>query len=130
MSDLALDADGDLLLANGDAVLATGAVAVAQDWSLRVALFRGEWSLDRRVGIDYQRLIFDARPSRVLLQHIFETVTRETAGVKTLERLSFSFDTASYALDIDAEVTTDDGETVPLYRNVLFPDLASGGVAP
>lgn len=126
MSDLGLDADGDLLIEHGDAVLVTGATAVAQDWSLRLGLFRGEYSLDRRVGIDYRGVIFAGRPSRPLLQHIFETVTRETAGVKTLERLSFSLDAASLALDVEAEVTTDDGESVPLYRNVLFDDLVAG----
>lgn len=129
MSDLALDAAGDLLIEHGDVVLITGAPAVAQDWSLRLGLFRGEWSLDRRVGIDYQNVFFAGRPSRPLLQHIFETVTRETAGVKTLERLSFAFDAASLALEVDAEVTADDGETVPLYRNVLFDDLAAAGAS-
>lgn len=127
MSDLALDVDDDLLIERGDLVIATGALAVSQDWSRRLGLFRGEWSLDRRVGIDYQRLIFDGgRPSRALLQHVFESVTRETARVKTLERLTFTIDSASRTLDVDAEVTLDDGTRVPLYREILFPDADAG----
>lgn len=123
MSDLALDAAGDLLIERGDAVLATGAAALAQDWQLRLGLFRGEWSLDRRVGIDYQGLIFDGRPSQALLRHVFESVTRDTAGVKTLDRLSFAFDRASRTLEVEAEVTNDSGQKVPLvFHEVLFAE--------
>jgi hypothetical protein len=123
VSDLALDAAGDLLIEHGDAVLATGALAVAQDWQRRLGLFKGEWSLDRRVGIDYQGLIFDGRPSQALLRHVFETVTRETAGVKSLDQLSFTFERGSRTLDVNADVTIDSGESVALtFRNVLFPE--------
>jgi hypothetical protein len=124
VSDLALDpVTGDLVLEAGDAVLCHGVAAIAQDWSLRMRLFRGEWPLDRRVGIDYQRLVFDARPSDALLRHIFESVTRETAGVRSVERLEFSLDRRSRQLTVTATATSIAGEPLALsYRDVLFAD--------
>jgi hypothetical protein len=126
MADLLLDATGDLAIANGDLQLATGAAAVAQDWNLRVAEFKGEWPLDTRVGIDYQNLIFGPRPPDAVLRGIYERVTRETAGVKDIQRLEFSFDRATRALRVDAIVTADTGESVVLkYSNILFVDPAT-----
>ncbi len=121
MSDLALDTTtGDLRLDRGELPLVQGAAAVAQDWGLRLTLFKGEWVLDRRVGIDYQNQIFDRPPGRVLLRHIFETVTRQTAGVTAVNRLELEVQSATRALTVRAEVQTVDGDAVPLFRNVLF----------
>ena len=127
MSDLALDpVTGDLLIEGGDAVIVQGAAAIAQDWNLRIALFRGEWQLDRRVGIDYQGLIFGDKPSDSLLRHVFETVTRETAGIASVERLEFSFDRSRRELSVSAAATSVAGDALQLvYRDVLL-DAATG----
>lgn len=125
MSDLALDpVTGDLLVQGGDLVIAKGATAIAQDWARRMSLFRGEWKLDRRVGIDYRGLIFaDRRPANALLRHVFETVTRDTAGIQSLERLEFTFEPSTRELEVNASVTTVAGDALPLvYRDVLFED--------
>lgn len=122
MSDLALDpATGDLLIQFGDAVIVRGAEAVAQDWERRLTLFKGEWKHDRRVGIDFQNLIFDAKPSDTLLRHIFEQVTRETGGIKSVDRLEFSLDRTTRELTVSAQVTADNDETIALtFSDVLF----------
>lgn len=127
MSDLALDpVTGDLLIEGGDAVIILGAAAIAQDWARRMTLFKGEWKLDRRIGIDYQNLIFDGRPSNALLRHVFETVTRETAGVKTVDRLEFSLDRQTRELTISSQVTADSGESITLvFRDVLFDEATA-----
>jgi hypothetical protein len=123
VSDLALDADGDLMIRGGDAVIIRGADATAQDWRLRLGLFRGEWTLDRRVGIDYAGLIFDGQPTNPLMRNVFERVTLETAGVKTLDRLDFSFDRGTRELTVQADVTMDSGVSQTLvYSDVLFSD--------
>lgn len=124
MSDLALDpVTGDLLVQGGDLAVIRGADAIAQDWGLRMTLFKGEYKLDLRVGIDFQNLIFDRKPSDALLRHVFEQVTRETAGIASIERLEFSFDRRTRALTVNAAATSVDGEPIPLvFRNVLFDD--------
>jgi hypothetical protein len=124
VSDLALDpVTGDLLVAGGDLAVIRGAAAIAQDWGLRMTLFKGEWKLDRRVGIDFQNLIFDRKPSDALLRHVFEAVTRETAGIASIERLEFVFDRRTRALTVNAAATSVSGEAIPLvFRNVLFDD--------
>ena len=122
VSDLALDpATGDLLIENGDVVVIAGAAALAQDWARRMTLFKGEWKHDRRVGIDYQNLIFDGKPSDALLRHVFEQVTRETTGVKSVDRLEFSLNRQTRELTVTAQVTADDDSAVPLsFSDVLF----------
>lgn len=127
VSDLALDpVTGDLLIEGGEARLVQAAAAIRQDWALRMTLFLGEWVLDRRVGIDYQNKIFDRPPGQVLLRHIFETVTRQTAGVSAINRLEFELAHSTRQLTVRAEVQTVAGETVSLvFSNVLFADEAS-----
>jgi hypothetical protein len=129
VSDLALDpVSGDLVIRDGDLALVHGAQAVAQDWALRIGMFRGEWALDRRVGIDYQGAIFDA--PRAMAQHVFEKVTRETAGVASVERLEFAFDPQTRVLTVSAAVTTTNGEPLQLeYSNVLFEDATEDTTA-
>jgi len=130
VSDLALDADGDLLIEHGDAVLATGPRATVQDWQRRVGLFKGEWKRDRRVGIDYQNVIFDGRPSRALLQHIFETVTRQTPGIASLKRLEFRLDRTTRVLEVLADATHDDGTPLELvFTDVLLGDLTASAAS-
>jgi hypothetical protein len=120
VTDLALDPlDGDIVIAGGDLVLVTGADAVAQDANLRVALFKGEWPLDVRVGIDYRALFFDRRPPEAVVRAVFGQVLRETGGVASVDRMQIAFDRTSRALNVSATVTTTDGTVVPVYRDVL-----------
>lgn len=132
MSDLALDPEtGDLLIVQGDAVIVRGADATGQDWSLRLGQFKGEWPLDRRVGIDYQGLILTSPPPpKALLHSIFERVTLETAGIKAVQSLEFAFDRSTRELTVTAVATYEDDTTVVLvFKNVLFVDAKSASTA-
>lgn len=122
VSDFALDDDGDIEVKNGETRLAVGAEAIALDWESRLTQFKGEWDFDRRVGIDYRAILNMPPPAaQTMLRHTFETVTRDTAGVKTLDKLEFTIDRATRELTVNAEVTSDTGETVSLeFNEVLF----------
>lgn len=48
-----LDADGDLDLSAGRAQFASGVTAFAQGANARILLIKGEWFLDRTVGVPY-----------------------------------------------------------------------------
>lgn len=120
VADLLLDATGDIIIdSTGDLPLVTGAAAIAQDANLRVALFLGEWPLDRRVGIDYRNLIFARKPPDAVIRSIYDQVLRETAGVTAVNRLAITFNRRTRALEVRADVQTVDGVAL-VYRDILL----------
>jgi hypothetical protein len=110
MSDLAVDADGDLLLIEGRAQLVRGAAATRQAWETHLTLFLGECFRDQLLGIDYQNLILDKRPSNTVLRAIFAQASRETPGVREVSDLRFAFHGGRRELTVTAEVIFDSGE--------------------
>jgi len=121
VTDLALDpVTGDLVIEAGDFALIRGPDAIAQDANLRVALFKGEWPLDLRVGIDYRSLFFDVRPPDAVVRAVYDQVLRETAGVQSVTRLVLDYERGSRTLTIQATVQAADGSLVPIYRDILL----------
>lgn len=121
VTDLALDPlDGDLVIEAGDFALIRGPDAIAQDANLRVALFKGEWPLDLRVGIDYRSLFFDVRPPDTVVRAVYDQVLRETAGVQAVTRLSLSYERRSRTLTVQATVKAADGSVVPVFRDIIL----------
>lgn len=115
MSDLALDpVSGDLLLEQGRARLATGAEAVAQLWQTRLTLFKGEWFLDRSLGIDYQNEVLIKNPRPAVLRSIFAEATRATPGIADVTDLRFNLDARTRVLTIEAEVVLKTGDELSL----------------
>jgi hypothetical protein len=122
MSDLAVDFEDDLLLVEGRAQLARGAVATRQAWITHLTLFLGEWFRDQSLGIDYQNLILDKKPSNTVLRAIFARASRETPGVKEVSDLRFALDARTRVLTVTAEVVHDTGEA-----GTLTTSTAIGG---
>ena len=120
MADLAVGPDDDLLLVEGRAQLARGAVAVRQAWITHLTLFLGECFRDRSLGIDYQNLILDKRPSNTVLRAIFARACRETPGVREVRELHFAFDPRARTLTVTAEVIYDSGEADTLRTSVAL----------
>jgi len=115
VSDLALDpVSGDLLLEQGRARLVKGAEAVRQLWASHLTMFKGEWFLNRLVGIDFQNevLIKNARPA--VLRTIFAQASRETPGVADVTKLRFELNAKTRVLTIEAEVVLLSGEELQL----------------
>lgn len=118
MSDLAVGADDDLLLVEGRAQLAQGAVAVRQAWITHLTLFLGECFRDRSLGIDYQHLVLDKAPSRTVLRALFARACRETPGVREVTELRFELDPRARLLTVTAEVVYDSGASDTLQAAV------------
>jgi hypothetical protein len=65
MSDIRLNANGsDIDLTGLELSLVEGNEAIAQEVRIGMRFFRGEWRLDRRVGIDYFGRIFGQKGAR------------------------------------------------------------------
>ena len=120
VADLLLDVIGDITIdSTGDLPLVTGPAAIAQDANLRVALFLGEWPLDRHIGIDYRNLIFSRKPPDAVIRSIYDQVLRETAGVTAINQLAIAFNRKTRALEVRAIVQTKEG-TALVFRDILL----------
>lgn len=121
MTDLALDpTTNDLVIEAGDLKLVTGPDAIAQDLNLRVALFKGEWPLDRRIGIDYRTILGGPRLPDAVLRALYDEVFRETAGVASVARIQLQFDRRTRTLTVIGTAVADDGTTIPVYRDIII----------
>lgn len=107
--DLLLDADGDLVIKDGDLVLVGGIEAIRQDVWCRLRFFRGEWFLDASAGVEYfQRIL--TKPADVDgARDIFRREILATPGVTEVVSLEVAFDGRTRALTGSFVAKTDAG---------------------
>ena len=120
MQDLALDADGDLELTGGAARLTDVASGenVAQRLRVRLRLWRGDYVLDRRVGIPFRRWFGEKGPASVALaEAVLERAVVTCPGVGRRDAFLFALDPATRAARVDFELTTSTG--VPVSSSVF-----------
>lgn len=123
MRCLALDpTTGDLAVFAGRLLLLSGADAVAQRLRGRLGLWRGEWVLDRSVGVPYLGRVLGNVSEAAAAAILRETVT-SCPGVGSLEAFAFVVDAASRTATLTLRVLTTDGEPVTI------ADYVFGGAA-
>lgn len=129
MRDLALDSSGDLdLSARALRLTAPGAESVGQKLRVRLGLTRGDWFLDRRVGVPYYTDVMGKQPAgaaEALLRRVIATCP----GVAAL--LSFAFARGAdrrATVTFSARATT--GEVVTVEDFIVSPraTIVTGGV--
>ncbi len=104
MTDLKLNADGDLDLTGGDISLISGAAEVAQRLYIRLSSWLGDWELDQTLGKD--RALFEATPpDERLIEHHLKTIITDTTGVTRL--VSYSQTVDGRLLNVEFEAYTD-----------------------
>lgn len=92
MTDLSVDNDpkspsyGDLLLIDGEVPLTSDADSRGTSYILqhilqRLRTYRGEWFLNKSLGVPYYQEILVKQPNRGYIDQIFQTVVAETPGV-------------------------------------------------
>jgi hypothetical protein len=123
--DLLSTPDGaGLELVDGDLALAYGLEAIAQDVRQALELVRGEWFLDEEAGTPwFQDVLGQKQPNLAIARASLVSRILGRKGVKELVSFDMSFDSASRALSVSFEVSTDVGE---LSLTVSLPGL--GGV--
>lgn len=109
--DLALDPQtGDLLLESGNLRLTSGLDAIAQDVTIRLRFFLGEWFLDTRVGVPYFQEILVKNPNIPRVTQLLRQVVQETPGVTSVDRFDFSFDAATRKASVAFTASTTAGQ--------------------
>lgn len=98
LRDLALDADGDLALVNGDLVFVDGIDAVRQDAESALQLWLGEWFLAPAEGLPYLTEILVKAPNLARIRAIFDTALRARPGVKDVLEIKLVLDRATRRL--------------------------------
>ena len=123
MRSLALDpVTGDLAVSGGRLSLVSGADAVAQRLRGRLGLWRGEWVLDRSVGVPYLGRVLGKIPesnAAALLREVVSTCP----GVASVEAFDLRVDGPTRAASLTVRVITNSGEPVTL------ADFSVGGSA-
>lgn len=109
--DLALDPQtGDLLLESGRLRLATGLDAIAQDVTMRLRFFLGEWFLDTRIGVPYFQDILVKNPNIPRATQLLRQVVQETPGVTSVDRFDFTLDAQARKASVAFSASTTTGQ--------------------
>jgi hypothetical protein len=111
MADWKLDTTtGDLELdSNNDLILVTGVDAIAQDVTVRLKTFLGEWYLDTRVGMPYFEQLLGKKPRLGAVRSLFLEAIQQTPGIQTVNDLQVAFDGAARLLTVSFRADTTDG---------------------
>lgn len=117
--DLALNADGDIDVINGDFYFVTGVDATVQFLNQRLRLFLAEWFLDETLGVPYFDEIFVKNPNAVAIDSILKTYIINSPGVLELLAFDMSIDTATRTLTVSGRIRALDGEADFSVSNVL-----------
>jgi len=113
MTDILTDEDRNFVIVNGDLVITrTEAEGIAQNIKQRLRTLKGEWFLDRTIGLPYFEIILEKNPNSNIVATLFKKTILETQGVARLNKFSLSFDSKNRTSDITFEVTTVSGETI------------------
>jgi len=105
--DLLLGADHDLVIENFDLALTSNKQIVAQRVKQALLLFKGEWFLDRDLGIPYYEDILGTKNSIDTVRAIFVNTIRSVDGVKDLTEFNIEFNDATRTLSIKLTIIDD-----------------------
>ncbi len=129
MADIKLDLSGtdpDLDVSGADLAIVSGDDAIVQHLTIRFGLFKGEWFLNRRVGVPYFTDIFVKNPSLSDIRTIVSRIITGTPGIASLDSLALEVDAAARELSVEFTAAKDDGGVLDFSQVFILP----GGVQP
>lgn len=111
--DLKIGEDNDLVVENGDLVLARGLDAIAQECRIAVQMFAEEWFLDLDAGIPYVQSILGQRRAvaELVAKKEFRAELLAVDGVLEILQLDVAFEATTRELQITWKVRTVLGDT-------------------
>ena len=102
--DITLDDAGDLRMISG-------ADSIAQAVRLTLQVYRGEWFLDDRHGVDYPRIVGLRPTDAEVIQTIREAIFQEPE-VAHIDALTVSRDDRARTLTVNFRARLRDGQTI------------------
>jgi len=139
MTNLKLDAAGDLEIVDNRLVLVTGADEIRQRWLIAVRTVLGEWFLDRNQGVPYVpvtgtsysgKYVTDKRLIKREIQRIFADATRRVPGVIQVNEVTVgAVDPSTRFVEVSVIATIEDGTVLDLVAididtsTLLFDDV-------
>lgn len=125
MADLKLDlTTNDLDLSTADLQIVTDDDAIVQHLVIRFQFFKGEWFLDRRVGIPYFTDVLIKNPSLANVRNLITQTILTTPGIAELQELTLDLNSTTRKLDVAFIALKDDGEILDFSGVFILP----GGV--
>lgn len=113
MSDLRIDENNELVLENGDLVLTTTELDnITQHLRQRLRVFKGEWYLDRTLGLPYFKTILVKNPNSLLVATVYKEAILGTPGITRLNKYNQAFNREKRTLTITFEATISTGEII------------------
>lgn len=109
MRDIALGADGDLLIDGSDLVLFDGAERVSQQVEVKLKLWAGEWFLNTDFGTPYLSGVLGKGISIENAIEILKESAKQVDGVRSIDQVAYSFDEANRSLKLDMQIVSDYG---------------------
>lgn len=114
--NLAIDANGELVLKNGNLVLASDGDAIKQAIQVQLNTFLGEWFLDDptnpKVGVPYFQSVLVKNPNPDLLRKTFYDAILAVRGVVAVVELDLQFKSATRTLIVVWRAMTDAGQLI------------------
>lgn len=108
--DLQLDPlTGAFVQTKGDLAFTSGIDAIAQDLTICLQFFKGEWFLDPDIGVPYFEQVFVKNPNLDAIRVIFRSVILSRPGVLSLSDFTVAFDAKTRVLRVKFTAETDEG---------------------
>ena len=119
MSDLRIGADNELLISNGDLVLTTSDLDnIYQNIRQKLRIFKGEWFLDRTLGLPFFESILEKNPNSAFVATLFKNIILETQGVTKLNTFTMDFEGVNRKLFVAFTATIITGEVLYFEENI------------
>lgn len=111
--DLLLDQNNNLVIVNGDFQFSKGVAGVVQECRIKLSMFRGEWFLNRAVGISFWQEILGRKPERAIaaITSEFYQALTSVEDVIDVIRLAVEYDGATRTIGVRWAVKTRFGDS-------------------
>lgn len=108
----------DLVVKNGQLVLATDQDQIAQAVREALGTFFGEWFLDTTIGVPWLQQILVSNPNLDTIQALLLNAVFNVPGVANINQFEFGFTPGNRNLSVTIAIVTTNGQTLNLEKTV------------